>query len=339
VRYKTLGRSGLKISQLVLGGATFGELCDEDAVRSMVEAALDRGVTTFDTANSYGQGLSETFLGRALRGRRDQVVICTKVGSRVGDTEREHAQGRYSGYDHTARWALGISPNDQGSSRIQIRSGVEASLRRLGTDWIDVYQVHRWDNDTPLEETLGTLSDLVHEGKIRYAGCSGYTGWQIIRSMWVSERNGHASFTSTQVPYSVVTTDPERELLPACTHAGLGVLAFQCLAGGILTGRYAQDRRPEPGSRLAERATYRARYWNDAVFRTVERLQSVAAATGRSLPELALGWVIAQDAVTAALIGAERPDEVVTNLEIAERPLSPEELALVEAARSSASQP
>lgn len=330
MRYRNLGVSGLKISELVLGAATFGELADSSAVHAMVGVALDSGVTTFDTGDAYAEGRSEELLGRALRGQRDRVVICTKVGLRVGDSEPAHAAGLRSGYDHTTRWTQGISPNDQGMSRVHIMAAVDASLRRLGTDRIDVYQVHRWDPEVPIEETLGALDDLVRAGKIRHAGCSSYTGWQLMRSLWASDAHRLTRFTSMQVAYNLLSRDPEREALPACAAGGVGVLAFQPLAGGILTGRYEHDAGPEPGSRYAVRETYRARYWKPDVFEAVDRLRDLANKTGRTPGELAIGWLLSRPAVNAVLVGAERPEEVVQNLAAANRPLDGDEIEAVE---------
>ena len=330
MKYKTLGSSGLTISEFVLGAATFGELTDSRAVDRMVGVALEQGVTTFDTGDAYAEGRSEELLGRALASRRDRVVVCTKVGLRVGDGESDHAVGLRSGYDHAARWGRGVSPNDQGMSRLHIASAVDASLRRLGTDHIDLYQVHRWDPEVPLEETLGALDDLVRAGKIRYAGCSSYTGWQVIRSLWTSESRRLTRFVSTQVAYNLLVRDPERELLPACSDGGVGVLAFQPLAGGMLTGRYDENAGPEPGSRIAVRSTYRARYWNPQTFAYVERLRAIAAASGRTVPELAVGWLLANPRVTAVLVGAERPEEVEQNLRVVARPLEAAELEAIE---------
>jgi 1-deoxyxylulose-5-phosphate synthase len=330
MRYPTLGRSGLHISELVLGAATFGELVGADEVERIVAAAIDAGISTFDTADAYAGGESERLLGRALRGDRQRVVICTKVGLRVGDSEADHARSFGPGYDHAARWAQGISPNEAGLGRAHILPAIEASLKRLGTDWIDLYQVHRWDDEAPIEETLDTLDDLVRSGKVRYIGCSQFAAEQLRRSADTSRELGLARFQAMQVPYNLLHRGVEDGVLAAAEETGTGVLAFQALAGGMLTGRYTRQKAPEQGSRMATRATYRDRYWNPVTFALVDRLKRLAATIGRSPEELALGWVLARPAVTGVILGAERPEDVARNVAIASQPLTDEELAAIE---------
>jgi 1-deoxyxylulose-5-phosphate synthase len=325
--YPTLGRSGLRISQLVLGTVTFGDLIDAPQVDRVVAAALDRGISTFDTGDAYGDGDSERFLGQALRGKRHQAVICTKVGLRVGDSDTEHGSSFHGGYDHAARWHRGISPNDAGLGRIHIIRAVEDSLRRLGTDWIDLYQVHRWDKDVPLEETLRALDDLVHAGKVRYIGCSQYAAAQMREAAALAGERGLTPFISMQQPYNIISRAAEAEVMPAALETGIGLLTFQALAGGILTGRYKNPEGPEEGSRVASRAVLRDRYWNEDTFTFVGRLEELARQFDRRPEELAIGWNLAQPAVAATLVGADKPEEVIRNTAIAERPLSAEELA------------
>jgi aryl-alcohol dehydrogenase-like predicted oxidoreductase len=338
MRYTRLGSTGLVISEMVLGTATFGELVGADGVDAMVAAALDRGVTTFDTGDIYGAGRAEELLGNALRSCRDQVVICTKVGFRRGDTMEDLAQvssGR--ALDHAERWHRGISPNDMGLSRAHIVSAVEASLRRLGTDYIDLYQVHRWDPVTPIDETLTALDDLVRVGKVRYAGCSAFAPAHLALSHEISARRRLTRFVSQQVPYNLLTRDAESTIFPACQALHVGVLAFMPLAGGLLTGRYDRQAGPEAGSRFAVRPTYRDAFWTPAAFALVDELTAVATAAGRTPTELALGWIVANPAVSAVLVGAERVDEVADNVRVFERPLDGEELAAVdEVARGTA---
>lgn len=324
--YPTLGRSGLRISQLVLGTVTFGDLIDAPQVDRVVASALDRGISTFDTAGNYGAGDSERFLGRALRGKRQQAVICTKVGLRAEDSEADHASSFRGGYDHAERWKRGISPNDAGLSRIHIVRAVEDSLRRLGTDWIDLYQVHRWDEDVPLEETLRALDDLVRAGKVRYIGCSQYAADRMREAAALAGERGLSPFISMQQPYNIISRAAEAEVMPAALEVGIGLLTFQALAGGILTGRYKNPEGPEKGSRVASRAVLRDRYWNDDTFTFVRRLEELALQYDRRPEEFAIGWNLAQPAVAATLVGADNPKQVIRNTAIAERPLSAEEL-------------
>jgi 1-deoxyxylulose-5-phosphate synthase len=325
--YPTLGRSGLRISQLVLGAVTFGELIDGPEVDRLVATALDHGISTFDTADTYALGNSERLLGQALRANRSRAVICTKVGLRVGDSETDHATAFRGGYDHHERWQRGISPNEAGLGRIHIVSAVEESLRRLGTDWIDLYQVHRWDDDVPLEETLRALDDLVHSGKVRYIGCSQYAARQMREAAALAGERGLTPFVSMQQLYNMLSRGAEAEVMPAAQELGIGLLTFQALAGGMLTGRYNKRHEPKPGSRFASRAVLRDRYWNDNAFAFVERLCVLARQFDRRPEELAIGWSLAQPAVNATLIGADKPEDVIRNCAIADRPLSAEELA------------
>ena len=331
VRYVRVGTSGLKVSELILGAARFGEIDDEVADR-VVGTALDLGITSFDTADAYNGGRSEEVLGKALRSRRDQVVIATKVGLRVGDTEVDHAAAFRGGLDHAERWARGIAPTEHGLSRKHVLAALDASLRRLGTDHIDLYQVHKWDDETPIEETLAALDDAVRAGKVRYVGCSAFAAWQVVRALWASDRAGAPPFVSIQAPYNVVNRSIEADLLPACAAHGVGVLAFQVLAGGILTARFDRAREPELSTRVGSRGVYKTRYWNDEVFGVVDRLGDVAHRTGRASSHLALGWTLANPVITAVLFGASRPEQLTDVAAVLEKPLDPAEVAEVDTA-------
>jgi aryl-alcohol dehydrogenase-like predicted oxidoreductase len=331
--YVNLGRTGLKISRVVLGAATFGETADAAASTAVVGAALDIGVTTFDVADAYVQGQAEEILGAALRSRRDQVVICSKVGLRPLDTETDHAtaMGRRP-LDHAERWQRGIAPTDAGLSRKHILAAVEHSLRRLQTDYLDLYQIHLWDPTTPIEETLGALESLVRSGKVLHIGCSQLRAHELYRALWASEVRGFSRFESMQVPYNALQRDAEIDLFEACTAEGVSVLAFRPLAGGMLTGRWGRHAPPEDDSRFARRASYQNRFWNEASIEAVERLTLVASRFGRSVAELSLGWVLANPAVTATIFGASRPDRLADVEATVARPLSREEIAAVDEA-------
>jgi aryl-alcohol dehydrogenase-like predicted oxidoreductase len=233
--------------------------------------------------------------------------------------------------DHAERWRRGISPNDMGLSRSHILAAVEASLRRLRTDYLDLYQIHRWDPVTPLDETMSVLDELVDTGKVRYVGCSGFTPYQLAHAHAASEARKFVRFVSQQVPFNLLAREAQSATVAACQHLGVGVLAFMPLAGGLLTGRYDREAGPSPGSRFAARPTYREAFWTSAAFALVDELTHVAPNTGRTPTELALGWVVAHPAVNAVLVGAERVDELTENVKVFERPLDADELAAVDA--------
>ncbi|MBV9661336.1 MAG: aldo/keto reductase [Acidimicrobiales bacterium] len=331
MEYPCLGRTGFRISEVVLGGATFGELNDEADVARLVHAALDRGVTTIDTADFYAQGRSEELIGKAIAGRRDRLVIMSKFGNRVGDTVLEHAALIGRPINHADRWAQGISPNDQGLSRGHILTAVEASLRRLGTDYIDVYQMHGWDEFVAPEETLNALDDLVRAGKVRYVGCSNLTPERLDAYLQASTSAVRAVPRSMQLGYNLVTRDAEREIIPFCEASGVSVLAIMPLAGGLLAGRYRQDEEPETGSRIAARPMYRDRFWNDRTFNLVAGLDQLAQGSGRTVGQLAVGWVLANPSVTAAVLGAEHAHEFEEIVMVADKPLEPAELKTIAA--------
>ncbi|WP_433598295.1 aldo/keto reductase [Nocardia sp. CA-135953] len=295
MRYTRLGASGLTISSLVLGTANFGDTVDTAAATELVAAALDAGVTTFDTADVYAGSKSEQILGAALpHARRDQLVICSKVGLRPGDSDADHAAVVAGRADHAERWSHGIAPTDAGLSRKHVIAAVEDSLNRLRTDYLDLYQVHRFDPDVPLEETLRALEDLVRSGKVRYVGCSAYAAWQLYRALWLSEREGLARFESVQVRYNLVDRKAEAELLPAASAAGVGVLAFQVLAGGVLTGGSARSSRPAVAGR----------YGGGALTGRAERLAAISESAGLHPAQVCLGWALSRPSVTAAIVGA-----------------------------------
>jgi 1-deoxyxylulose-5-phosphate synthase len=320
MRYVRLGRSGLLVSRLVLGAASFGDTVSAQTSREVVAAALDAGVSTFDTGDVYAAGRSEEILGAALAGVRDRVVLCTKVGLRVGDMDKDHALAAAAGpVDHARRWAEGIAPTDSGLSRKHIMSAVEDSLRRLGTDYLDLYQVHRFDPGVPIEETLSALDDLIRAGKVRYLGCSGFAAWQLVRALWVSDQERLAAFASMQVRYNVADRVAEAELLPACTATGVGVLAFQVLAGGVLAGSLTGGA-AAPASR-ASRASVAGRFGTADFGAQAARVQKLAAGAGTSAADACLAWVLSRPAVCAAVVGASSPAKlnrlvVATGLEL-----------------------
>lgn len=289
--YRQLGDSGLTVSTVGLGCNNFGRRLDQDGTNAVVRQALDSGVTLFDTADIYGgQGASEEMLGLALGSERENVVLATKFGMDM--------QGA-NGPDWGVR-----------GSRRYIRKAVEASLRRLGTDWIDLYQLHRPDPRTPIEETLAALDELVREGKVRYLGSSNFTGWQVVDADWTARAAGTARFVSAQNEYSLLERDVEDELVPACEHVGVGLLPFFPLASGLLTGKYRRGEAAPEGTRLAGMADRLA----TADWDTIERLEAYAAQRDLRPIDVAIGGLAAQPAVASVIAGATRPDQVVDNV-------------------------
>jgi aryl-alcohol dehydrogenase-like predicted oxidoreductase len=288
--YRRLGGSGLAVSVAGLGCNNFGLRIGLDETRAVVDAALDEGVTLFDTSDSYGA--SEELLGEVLAGRRDDVIVATKFGSALRGG---------NGADWGAR-----------GSRRYIRRAVERSLRRLRTDWIDLYQIHRPDPLTPIDETLAALTELVHEGKVRYVGSSNFVAWQVADAAWMAPDRGYERFISAQNNYNLLERDVEAELVPACTHFGVGLLPYFPLASGMLTGKYRRGEPPPDNSRLKQ--------WNmtgaltDARFDAVEKLEAFAAERSVGLLDVALGGLAAQPAVTSVIAGATQPDQVRANV-------------------------
>jgi aryl-alcohol dehydrogenase-like predicted oxidoreductase len=291
--YREFGRTGTRVSELCLGTMTFGKEADESMSRKIVDEFLAAGGNFVDTANVYQQGVSEEITGRALGAKRNDVVLATKV-----------------------RFPMGDGPNNVGASRRNIRMQVEASLTRLGTDWIDLYQIHCWDPRTPLEETLSTLNDLVREGKVRYIGASNYAGWHLAKALGLSALHGWEPFVSLQPEYSLVTRDIERELLPLCQSEGLAVIPWSPLGGGILTGKYTKDADMPTGTRGAETEnpitfTYRL---DDRAWNVVDAVREVASDIGKSPAQVALNWVNNRRGITASIIGARNLEQLTNNL-------------------------
>lgn len=287
--HRSLGDSGLRVSTVGIGCNNFGMRIDAAATKLVVDAALDVGITLFDTSDSYGE--SEVMLGAALGSRRDDVVIATKFCSDL-------------------RGANGPDWNARGSRRY-IRRAVERSLRRLGTDHIDLYQMHMPDPKTPIEETLSALTDLVHEGKVRYIGSSNFAGWQVADAEWISRSNGFERFISAQNLYSLLERDAEKELVPACERFGIGLLPYFPLASGLLTGKYRRGEAPPADGRIA--AWGMTAMLSDANFDLVDALQAFAAERSISLLDVAIGGLAAQRSVGSVIAGATTPEQVLAN--------------------------
>ena len=310
MRYRQLGASGLRVSVLSMGTMTFGGKggfasvgsTDVDEARRQVDACLEAGVNLIDTANVYSAGMSEEIVGQVLEGRRDEVLLATK-----------------------ARMPMGDGPNDAGLSRHHLLRECEASLRRLRTDHIDLYQVHEWDGQTPPEETLEALDDLVGAGKVRYVGCSNYAGWQLMKALGVAERRGLARFVSQQIHYTLQAREAEYELVPISLDQGLGVLVWSPLAGGLLSGKYRRGEPAPAGSRLLSGWDEPPVRDQDKLYDVVEVLVAVAKDRGVSPAQVALAWLLERPAVTSLVVGARTGEQLADNLGAADLSLTAEE--------------
>lgn len=289
MRYGTLGDSGLKVSVVGVGCNALGARIDGEQTQAVVDAAIEHGITLFDTADSYGGGASEELLGRALGARREDVVVATKfgMGARTSDPDVAHGSRRY------------------------IRQAVEASLRRLDTDYIDLYQLHRPDSSTPMQETLEALSELVAEGKVRYIGSSNLAAWQVTEAHWLARTHATKQFVSAQNEYSLYNRFAEQELVPACQAAGVGLLPYFPLAYGLLTGKYRRGEQAPEGTRLA--APNQAKRLENADWDRIEALEAFADERGISLLDLAIGGLAAQPAVASVISGATKPEQIAAN--------------------------
>jgi aryl-alcohol dehydrogenase-like predicted oxidoreductase len=297
MKTRRMGRTGLKVSEVCLGTMTFGHQCDEATSFAILDRAAEGGVDFLDTADAYPvpptpqtAGRTEEIVGRWLRGKRQRFVLATKCRIRVG-----------------------VGPNDEGLSRKHILDAVEASLRRLQTDYLDLYQAHAPDPETPPEETLRAFVDLVRSGKVRYVGCSNFAAWQVALSLGLSDRLHLARYDCVQPRYNLLYRDVEAELLPLCRDQGLGVIVYNPLAGGFLSGKYRSLGEPPPGTRFSLGKTgdlYRERYWQQAQLEAVERLKAHFEPRGKKLTSVAVAWVLAQPGITSAIVGASRPEQL-----------------------------
>jgi aryl-alcohol dehydrogenase-like predicted oxidoreductase len=309
MRYRSLGRTGLLVSEICFGAMTFGGkgfwavvgTHGETEADRLVGAALDAGVNFFDTADVYSEGESERLLGKALGARRNDVVLATKVRGRVGP-----------------------GPNQVGLSRGHIHASIDASLKRLGTDHVDLYQIHGFDPLVPLDETLRALEDVVRAGKVRYLGCSNLTAWQIMKAIGISERHGWSRFDSLQAYYSIAGRDLEREIVPLLQDQGVGLMVWSPLAGGLLSGKFSREGGGPEGTRRA--AFDFPPVDKDRAFRVIDVMRAIATEKGTTVPRVALAWVLHQAWVTTVIIGAKNEQQLADNLGATEVALSPAEV-------------
>lgn len=307
MEYRQLGNSGTRVSVIGMGTNRFGNKVEQTAVNEIISAAADLGVNFIDTADVYGSGASETTLGYALKGKRDKFVVATKVYMEMGD-----------------------GPNDYGSSRYHILNGVEASLRRLQTDYIDLYQMHRWDNTTPIEETLRTLDDLVSSGKVRYIGASAYAAWQLAKANVMAELRGWVPFVTNQAHYHMLERELEKEVIPCCRAQNIGIIPYFPLAGGFLTGKYKRGQKAPEGSR-GESSPYVQQYMTEANYDKIEKLTTWAAERGRSMGDLAQAWLLAQPQVCSVISGLTRLEHLQQNITAADWQLTAVDVAEINA--------
>jgi 1-deoxyxylulose-5-phosphate synthase len=306
-----LGRTGLQVSRLCLGTMTFGLQCDEETSTAILDRAADGGIDFLDTSDAYPlggdlttQGRTEEILGRWLRGRRDRFIVATKCFARTGP-----------------------APFDGGNSRKHILSAIDASLRRLQTDYIDLYQLHGFDPETPIDETLQALDDIVRAGKVRYVGCSNFLTYQLVRAIGRSETLGLARFDSVQPRYNLLFRQIEREMLPFCGEDGVGVISYNPIAGGLLSGKHSRSAPPAEGTRFTlgnAGRMYQGRYWHDREFETIKELTPIAEDAGVSLVTLAVAWVLANPVITSPIVGASRAEQLDASLAAAEYKVDPD---------------
>ncbi|MBP0461045.1 aldo/keto reductase [Streptomyces montanisoli] len=310
MQYRQLGRSGLRVSALSMGTMTFGGkggfgvlgATDVEGAKRQIDMCLDAGVNLVDTANMYSDGASEEIVGQAIAGRRDRLLLSSKV-----------------------RMKMGEGPNDQGLSRLHIMDQVERSLRRLGTDHLDIYHVHEWDGQTPLEETLEALDTLVRSGKVRYLGVSNYAGWQLMKALAVADAHGYQRFVSNQIYYSLESRDAEYELVPLSLDQGLGIMVWSPLAGGLLSGKYRRGQQASEGRHLSEWSEPPVRD-EEKLYDTIETVVDIASAHGASPAQISLAYLLAKPGVTSLVIGARKDEQLADNLGAAEVALSREDV-------------
>lgn len=291
----------LKVSRLCFGAMTFGKPVDEATARSMVSRCMDAGINFYDTANVYQQGVSETYLGSALKGRRDRVILASKV-----------------------RGSMGPAPDQSGLSRAAIRRAIEESLKRLQTDYLDIYYLHQPDYDVPIEETLEVLDELVRAGKVRWGGTSNYASWQVCEMLNIADQRGYKRAPIAQQMYNVIARGLEQEFIPFSRQHDVSVIAYNPLAGGLLTGKHSPSQ-IIPGTRFDDNRMYQDRYWHPQNFEAVKALTEIARKAGRSLLSLSFGWILQQKAIDCVILGASRPEQLEQNLAACEEgPPAPE---------------
>ncbi|MCX8188428.1 MAG: aldo/keto reductase [Nitrososphaeria archaeon] len=321
MEYKRLGKCGLKVSEICLGTMDFGSKVNEETANKIIKKAVDLGINFIDTANVYNNGKSEEYVGKAIKGMRDSIVLATKVRHRIGP-----------------------GPNDEGLSRKHIMFAVRESLQRLGTDYIDILYLHRPSNvdivkgfvgePTPLEETLAALNDLVRWGKVHYIGCSNFPAWLHCKALWISDKNGFEKFVVSQPRYNLLQREAEREIIPLCVDQGIGIVPYSPLAGGVLTGKYRPGAPPPEGSRGALKPEFFKRHnfeWDDPFnLKVIEGLENFSKKIGKPMLQIALAWLLANPAITAPVIGPTTVEQLEENVAATELKLTEAELERID---------
>jgi 1-deoxyxylulose-5-phosphate synthase len=295
MQYRVLPQTGLKVSRLSFGTMTFGSQADLATADRMVGQCLEAGINFFDTANMYNLGKAEEILGEILKGRRQSVVLASKVRAKMGD-----------------------APDDVGLSRAALRKAIDASLRRLKTDYLDLYYLHQPDYSTPIEETLEAMDELVRAGKVRYPAVSNYAAWQVAEILWITEQKAYQPPYISQPMYNLLARGIEEEYLPFAKRFGVAVVPYNPLAGGLLTGKHTRESQPSTGSRFDHNPLYLGRYWHEDYFAAVDELKAIAQNAGKTLIELSLQWLLSQPVVDSVILGASRPEQLAQNLEACE---------------------
>jgi 1-deoxyxylulose-5-phosphate synthase len=295
MEYRTLQHTDLKVSRASFGTMPFGKQADQPTSTKMVDQCLDAGINFFDTANMYNLGRAEEVLGQAVGARRSQVILASKVRYRMGD-----------------------APDDAGLGRAAIRKALEASLKRLGTDYLDLYYLHWPDYDTPIEETLAAMDEAVRSGKVRYPAISNYAAWQVAEIFCISQKQGYRPPYVSQPMYNLLARGIEEEYMPFARRFGVSLVVYNPLAGGLLTGKHSREKGPIAGTRFDSNQLYLGRYWHDDYFAAVDELRTIAAQSGKSLIELPLQWLLGQEHVDSVILGASRPEQLAENLQACE---------------------
>lgn len=309
MEFRRLGNSGLKVSEVGLGGNNFGWWIDEQTSAAVLNSAIDSGINFIDTADVYDRGNSEEYIGRTLKGKRHQVIIATKFGAPMGQ-----------------------NPNERGGSRHYILRAVDDSLKRLQTDYIDLYYMHMPDSSTPIEETLSALDNLVSSGKVRYIGCSNFAAWQVNEALWTSKTNHLTAFVVVQQRYNLLSREIERELVPCCEAHDIGIIPYSPLANGLLTGKYRQGQEPPKDSRLSTTVLPgMKRVLDETNWEVLSKLETFAGECGHTIGELAIAWQLAKPWLVSVIAGARKVEQVTSNVAAAGWKLTAEEVSAVEA--------
>ena len=308
MEYVRLGTAGIKVSRICLGTNMMGAYVDEDASGVLVNTFLDSGGNFIDTADAYSKGKSEEAIGKALKSRRHEAVVATKLNAPMGE-----------------------GPNDRGNSRAHIMAAAEASLRRLDTDYIDLYILHYWDPETPIEESLRAMDDLVRQGKVRYVGTSNFAAWQVMKALSAAKRMGLDPVRSVQTQYSFLERGPEQELFPLCQEEGLTITPYWVLRSGMFTGKYERGKEPPPDTRLGRRPQMSQRYFTDSNFEAADQIEAIAAECGHTPADVTLAWALSKPVIGSVIAGTSRPEQVVANCAVADIMLDDDTLAALDA--------